>query len=156
MVAPVFVFQGLFTRFFILFCRRSCVGCTWELHQFGALTRWRLCVCLASLLVGRIGLYQAVLCLNLIYAIFFWYFPPPYGRRTTSLARPVIAKRQVEIAQKEGAKYVSHGATGKGNDQVIRTRRLHSTLEDTLACASSSIMASNLPPVNIFLHTGDH
>eukprot|EP00752_Nemacystus_decipiens_P002814 g2625.t1 len=36
----------------------------------------------------------------------------------TSLARPVIAKRQVEIAQKEGAKYVSHGATGKGNDQV--------------------------------------
>jgi argininosuccinate synthase len=36
----------------------------------------------------------------------------------TSLARPCIAKRQVEIAQKEGAKYVSHGATGKGNDQV--------------------------------------
>lgn len=36
-----------------------------------------------------------------------------------SLARPVIAKRQVEIAQKEGAKFVSHGATGKGNDQVI-------------------------------------
>ncbi|CAN0016819.1 unnamed protein product, partial [Pylaiella littoralis] len=34
------------------------------------------------------------------------------------LARPVIAKRQVEIAHKEGAKYVSHGATGKGNDQV--------------------------------------
>ena len=30
----------------------------------------------------------------------------------------MIAKRQVEIAQKEGAKYVSHGATGKGNDQV--------------------------------------
>lgn len=36
----------------------------------------------------------------------------------TSLARPVIAKRQVEIAKKVGAKYVSHGATGKGNDQV--------------------------------------
>lgn len=36
----------------------------------------------------------------------------------TSLARPCIAKRQVEIALKEGAKYVSHGATGKGNDQV--------------------------------------
>ena len=30
----------------------------------------------------------------------------------------MIAKRQVEIAQKEGAKYVSHGATGKGNDQA--------------------------------------
>lgn len=36
----------------------------------------------------------------------------------TSLARPVIAKRQIEIAKKEGAHYVSHGATGKGNDQV--------------------------------------
>lgn len=36
----------------------------------------------------------------------------------TSLARPCIAKRQVEIAQLEGAKYVAHGATGKGNDQV--------------------------------------
>jgi argininosuccinate synthase len=36
----------------------------------------------------------------------------------TSLARPLIAKRQIEIAAKEGAKYVSHGATGKGNDQV--------------------------------------
>ena len=36
----------------------------------------------------------------------------------TSIARPLIAKRQVEIAQKEGASAVSHGATGKGNDQV--------------------------------------
>ncbi|MEW6748563.1 MAG: argininosuccinate synthase [Candidatus Micrarchaeota archaeon] len=36
----------------------------------------------------------------------------------TSLARPLIAKRQIEIAAKEGAEYVSHGATGKGNDQV--------------------------------------
>jgi argininosuccinate synthase len=36
----------------------------------------------------------------------------------TSLARPVIAKRQVEIAEKENATFVSHGATGKGNDQV--------------------------------------
>jgi argininosuccinate synthase len=36
----------------------------------------------------------------------------------TSVARPVIAKRQVEIAIKEGADAVSHGATGKGNDQV--------------------------------------
>ncbi len=36
----------------------------------------------------------------------------------TSVARPVIAKRQIEIAGKEGAQYVSHGATGKGNDQV--------------------------------------
>ncbi len=36
----------------------------------------------------------------------------------TSVARPIIAKRQIEIAEKEGAAYVSHGATGKGNDQV--------------------------------------
>jgi argininosuccinate synthase len=36
----------------------------------------------------------------------------------TAIARPLIAKRQVEIAMKEGTKYVSHGATGKGNDQV--------------------------------------
>src|SRR5256714_15286301 len=35
----------------------------------------------------------------------------------TSLARPVIAKRQIEIARKEGADAVAHGATGKGNDQ---------------------------------------
>jgi len=36
----------------------------------------------------------------------------------TSFARPIIARRQVEIARKEGADAVSHGATGKGNDQV--------------------------------------
>lgn len=36
----------------------------------------------------------------------------------TSLARPLIAKRQVEIARKEGTTIVAHGATGKGNDQV--------------------------------------
>jgi argininosuccinate synthase len=36
----------------------------------------------------------------------------------TSIARPLIAKRQVEIARREGADSVSHGATGKGNDQV--------------------------------------
>ena len=36
----------------------------------------------------------------------------------TSVARPLIAKRQIEIAESEGAFAVSHGATGKGNDQV--------------------------------------
>src|SRR6184192_185047 len=36
----------------------------------------------------------------------------------TSIARPLIAKAQVEIAREEGADGVSHGATGKGNDQV--------------------------------------
>jgi argininosuccinate synthase len=36
----------------------------------------------------------------------------------TSMARPLIAKRQVEIAEQEGADAVAHGCTGKGNDQV--------------------------------------
>jgi len=36
----------------------------------------------------------------------------------TSAARPIIAKRHIEIAKKEKATYVAHGATGKGNDQV--------------------------------------
>lgn len=36
----------------------------------------------------------------------------------TALARPLLAKKQVEIAEKENAKYVGHGSTAKGNDQV--------------------------------------
>ena len=36
----------------------------------------------------------------------------------TSIARPLIAKRQIEIARAEGADAVAHGATGKGNDQI--------------------------------------
>ena len=36
----------------------------------------------------------------------------------TSIARPLIAKRQIEIAKEVGADSVAHGATGKGNDQV--------------------------------------
>ncbi|MDD3225030.1 MAG: argininosuccinate synthase [Clostridium sp.] len=36
----------------------------------------------------------------------------------TSFARPLIAKKLVDIAHKEGAKYICHGCTGKGNDQV--------------------------------------
>ena len=36
----------------------------------------------------------------------------------TSIARPLIALKQLEIAEKVGAKYVSHGSTGKGNDQI--------------------------------------
>ena len=36
----------------------------------------------------------------------------------TSIARPLIAKAHIEIAEREGADAVSHGATGKGNDQV--------------------------------------
>src|SRR6185436_2003674 len=36
----------------------------------------------------------------------------------TSIARPLIAKKQIEIGEKTGADAVAHGATGKGNDQV--------------------------------------
>ncbi|WP_248484732.1 argininosuccinate synthase [Tepidibacter aestuarii] len=36
----------------------------------------------------------------------------------TSFARPLMAKKLVEVAHKEGAKYICHGCTGKGNDQV--------------------------------------
>jgi len=36
----------------------------------------------------------------------------------TAIARPLIAKRQIEIAEKENAKFVGHGSTAKGNDQV--------------------------------------
>ncbi len=39
-------------------------------------------------------------------------------RLGTSIARPLISKRLVEIAQETGADAISHGATGKGNDQV--------------------------------------
>jgi len=37
---------------------------------------------------------------------------------STAIARPVIAKRLVEVAKREGAKYIAHGCTAKGNDQV--------------------------------------
>jgi argininosuccinate synthase len=44
----------------------------------------------------------------------------------TAVARPLIAKKQVEIAKREKAEYLSHGATGKGNDQVrFETTYLH-------------------------------
>ena len=36
----------------------------------------------------------------------------------TAIARPCIGKRQVEICWEENAKFISHGSTGKGNDQV--------------------------------------
>src|SRR5437762_1269353 len=40
------------------------------------------------------------------------------GGLDTSIARPLIAKKQIEVAEKVGADAVAHGATGKGNDQV--------------------------------------
>src|SRR5215813_2668465 len=49
----------------------------------------------------------------------------------TSIARPLIAKRQIEIARQTGADAVSHGATGKGNDQV-RFELTYYALEPTI------------------------
>jgi argininosuccinate synthase len=48
----------------------------------------------------------------------------------TAVARPLIAKRQVEIAHEEGAGWVSHGATGKGNDQVRFELAYHALAPD--------------------------
>jgi len=49
----------------------------------------------------------------------------------TSIARPLIAKKQVEIAHKENCRYLAHGATGKGNDQV-RFELTANSLDPTL------------------------
>ena len=55
----------------------------------------------------------------------------------TSMARPAIAKRLVEIARKEGASAICHGATGKGNDQ-IRFEPTASTFLSTRATATAA------------------
>ena len=63
-----------------------------------------------------------------------WILTPPLGdaRQTTqanalyegrylmgtSMARPAIGKRQMDVVRNEAAQFVSHGSTGKGNDQV--------------------------------------
>ncbi|XP_040013544.1 argininosuccinate synthase [Xiphias gladius] len=48
----------------------------------------------------------------------------------TALARPCIARHQVEIARREGAQFVAHGATGKGNDQIRFELTYHSLCPD--------------------------
>ena len=51
---------------------------------------------------------------------------------STALGRPLIAKKLVEVAEKEGASAVAHGCTGKGNDQVridVTVRAINPTLE---------------------------
>ncbi len=67
----------------------------------------------------------------------------------TSLARPVIAKHQVEVALREGATAVAHGCTGKGNDQVrfeLTYQALAPELESHRAVAGvDSEVARRLP-----------
>ena len=55
----------------------------------------------------------------------------------TSIARPLIAKRQIEIARQVGADAVSHGATGKGNDQVRFELGYYALAPDIKAKATS-------------------
>ena len=53
----------------------------------------------------------------------------------TSIARPMIGKRQMEVVANEGAKYVSHGSTGKGNDQV-RFEMCYYSIDPTVECVT--------------------
>ena len=53
----------------------------------------------------------------------------------TSIARPCIAKEMIRIATEEGAEYIAHGATGKGNDQV-RFEMCAQALSPTIKCVS--------------------
>lgn len=53
----------------------------------------------------------------------------------TSIARPCIAKEMMRIAQQEGATYIAHGATGKGNDQV-RFEMCAQALSPTITCVA--------------------
>src|SRR5262249_61898098 len=71
----------------------------------------------------------------------------------TSIARPPIAKAQVEIALAEGADAVSHGATGKGNDQV-RFELTYAALAPELTVISpwrEWDLDSRTPPMNFAL-----
>ena len=65
----------------------------------------------------------------------------------TSIARPLIAKRQIEIAKEVNAEAVSHGATGKGNDQV-RFELAYLTLNPNI-----KIIAYNIAFLLIILNT---
>jgi hypothetical protein len=57
----------------------------------------------------------------------------------TAIARPCIAKRQCEIAVSEGAKYVSHGATGKGNDQIRFELAYYALTSDIEVCFHTTL-----------------
>lgn len=63
----------------------------------------------------------------------------------------MIAKRQVEIAQKEGAKYVSHGATGKGNDQVREKEREERETKGVLALLAPFHYCCIVGPCIVFM-----
>lgn len=74
----------------------------------------------------------------------------------TSMACPVIAKRLVEIARKEGATAICHGATGKGNDQICFELGIKALAPDfeNIAAWRSDKMDTNF--VNPKLNTARH
>ena len=66
----------------------------------------------------------------------------------TSIARPLIAKRMVEIARKEKAHAIAHGATGKGNDQVrfeLTAAALAPDLQVIAPWRDETLSATNFP-----------
>ena len=67
----------------------------------------------------------------------------------TSIARPLIARRQIEIAEREGTDAVAHGATGKGNDQMrfeLTYLALNPSIKIIARCefSSAGLMAGQL------------
>ena len=64
----------------------------------------------------------------------------------TSIARPLIAKRQIEIAKEVGADAVAHGATGKGNDQVRFELSYYALKPDIKSRGTLAGMGFNLAP----------
>uniref|UniRef100_A0A673WY60 argininosuccinate synthase n=1 Tax=Salmo trutta TaxID=8032 RepID=A0A673WY60_SALTR len=61
----------------------------------------------------------------------------------TSVARPCITCRQVQIARQEGAQYVSHGATGKGNDQIRFKLTCHALYPEVKVGSAFTVIVHN-------------
>ena len=71
----------------------------------------------------------------------------------TSMARPLIAKKLVEIARKEGAVAICHGATGKGNDQIRFELGIKALAPDIKIIAHGEMISGQWIHVNLRSHT---
>ena len=74
----------------------------------------------------------------------------------TAMARPGIAKKLVEIARKEGAVAICHGATGKGNDQIRFELSIKHWLRISRSLLHGVIRSGPLIPVKAKLNTAKH
>ena len=74
----------------------------------------------------------------------------------TSMARPLIAKKLVEIARKEGAVAICHGATGKGNDQIRFELGIKALAPDIKIIAAWRNDKWNMDSVNLKSNTARH